>query len=480
MITKRTTRKAPQTVAKRPVSASRRISAGTSITSGVRNRNYRPMQSVQASRMAKLTPDQRKLASQLIRNAKGMSNVMAATNTANIAAKPEFIELLPLFAQQLLAPELLTTVAMTSREQIIPFYKMKAENTKGETKKGDIFSSPFANRLGKDGNFSGRVVKNEAVEGSTLAYVPVLPGSVTLVATTTAGVSTTYIDNGDGTFTLADGTASDVTINYATGLVEGISDDDTLASTYQYDNETVGPDADGQYGAKMGKIDYQLDTVILKAEAHQIASYYSVYAAFAMQQEYGQNMANVSKEGAIAELTAEINTQVFDAIGNAAQYQPQFNFDMSAYQSGAVMPTDFLNTFKFKLDQANASIYQRNNIQLRANKLTVGTGVLSVVRQLNGWKATAPTGDAGPYKAGTLDEYDVYVAPTYDPNKWVMSAKSDDIRKSVGVFGEYMPITVVDPLTLANMSVQTAIATMYDVQIVNPYLAVSGKVLGMF
>ena len=103
-----------------------------------------------------------------------------------------------------------------------------------------------------------------------------------------------------------------------------------------------------------------------------------------------------------------------------------------------------------------------------------------LVRQLNGWKATAPTGDAGPYKAGTLDEYDVYVAPTYDPNKWVMSAKSDDIRKSVGVFGEYMPITVVDPLTLANMSVQTAIATMYDVQIVNPYLAVSGKVLGMF
>ena len=102
------------------------------------------------------------------------------------------------------------------------------------------------------------------------------------------------------------------------------------------------------------------------------------------------------------------------------------------------------------------------------------------MKMINGFVSEEPAETVGPYKAGTLDNFDVYVSPDYDPNTWVMSCKSNDIRKNTGLFGEYMPITTVDPITLADLSVQTAACSMYDIKIVNPQLSCSGKILGSF
>ena len=316
-----------------------RITAGTPITASSRRKTASGAgRSVTAATriMASMSPEKRAFTKQLQRN----MNVYAATNTSNIAAKPEFIELLPLFTQTLLVPEVFGTVAMNSRQQMIPYFKVKTENTKGETKQGTVLSSPFVNRNGVDPNFTGRVVRNEAVEGGTLAYVPVLPYSVTV----TDGTNT-YTDDGNGGFVDEAGDpAEGVLVDYATGLIEGVTGD--VVATYQYDNETVGPDASGEYGASFGKIDLQLDEILLVAKAHELASYWSVYSAFASNQEYGTNMADLSKEAAFAELTAEINTQAFDKLAKAASYKPQFDWDASPVLSGSVVPSDYLNMFK--------------------------------------------------------------------------------------------------------------------------------------
>ena len=100
----------------------RSINANTSVTSGVRNRNYarRPQQSILgASALNKLTPEQRMFARQLQNNMRKSQSVMAATNTSNIAARPEFMELLPLFVQKLLILDVFGSVAMKSRQQLL-------------------------------------------------------------------------------------------------------------------------------------------------------------------------------------------------------------------------------------------------------------------------------------------------------------------------------------------------------------------------
>lgn len=461
---------------KRPAAPKRTtITAGTKITAGVQNRRNGATR-VNASSNVKLTPQQQMVVNQLRRNyAKANQKVMAATNTSNIMARPDFLSLLPLFVQKLVALEVYGSVAMNSRQQLIPYFKVIAENTKGETKKGDILNSPFVNRQGMDPNFGARLVKNEEVAASTLAYTPVLPGSVS-VTEQLAGGANKLIDDGAGNLVAADGTSAG-TIDYATGLISGPQG--ILQATYQYDNETVGPDANGEYGAKMGKVYLQLDEINLKAEAHELACYWSVYSAFAAQQEYGSNIADMAKEAAISELTAEINTDLFAKLAKAASYKPQFNWDASPVLSGAVVPHDYLNMFKLKLGQAAASIYQATRLT-RPNKIIVGTNTAEFVSMIDGFSAENISDTVGPYKYGKLDQFDIYVDPNYDLNSWVMCCKSDDIRRNSGLFGEYMPMVSTDAIGLADMSVQQGNATMYATEIVNPATIVSGKILGTF
>ena len=481
----KTTRRAPQQP-QRSAGARRSINANTSITSGVRNRNVvrRNNQSILGSTVLQsMTPEQRAFTRQLQANMRKHQAINAATNTANIAARPEFIDLLPLFVQKLLILDVFGSVAMKSRQQLIPYFKVKTENTKGQTEKGTILSSPFVNRQGIDPNLTGRVVKNEAVVGSTLVYTPVLPGSV-VVDVTTGGTTTRYMDSGDGTFVDDSGapvTDAELALDYASGLITGTTATgaDSIVGTYQYDNETIGPDADGTYGAKMVKLDLQLDEINMVAEAHEVACYYSLYAAFAAQQEWGTNIDDLAKDAAFSELTAEINSQGFKALLDAASFKPQFNWDASPVLAGSVVPSDYLNMFKLKLSQASAAVYQATRLTT-PNRLIVGSTAAAYIKMINGFQAESAEENVGPYKLGKLDQFDIYVDPNYDPSIWVMSAKSNDIRRNSGLFGEYMPLTATDPLTTANLATQAGFASMYAIKVVNPSTVISGKILGTF
>lgn len=457
-------------------SAPHSINAGRSVTSSARARMARP-QSVSASKYT-LTPQQQIFANQLRRNAKQMS-IMGATNTNNIMARPDFLDLLPLHVQKLLVPEIFGSVAMNSRQQLIPYFKVIAENTKGETTKGDILNTPFVNRLGVDGNFAARVIKNEAVAitstAGELAYFPILPGSVTVDIG-----GTKYVDGADGFFYDAAGTKTAGEINYATGAVSGAIFTGTAIATYEYDNETVGPDNEGKYGAKMGKIYLQNDEINLVAKAHELACYWSIYSAFAATTEWGTNIGDMGKEAAIAKLTAEINTSCFQMLADAASYKPQFNWDASPVYNNAVVPTDYIQLFGLKLDQASQAIYQQTQM-LAGNKLVVGTAVANIIARLNGFVADNSTDRVGPYKLGRYGAFDsIIVDPNYDPNLWVMTCKGNTIQESAALYGEYMPIIDTGVVGLADMSMQTGVATMYDAKVVNRAGIVSGMILGAF
>lgn len=484
----RKTTKTPTQGVRQPIT-----SATRSVTSGVRNRNS---SSVMAS-MRSLTPAQRAFATQLRRNCSKPSAIMAATNTSNIMARPDFLELLPMFVQKLLILDVFGSIAMRSRQQLVPYFKFIAENTKGETHAGDVLSSPFVNRQGVDPNFTGRVVKNELVvdggditANGQLMYVPILPGSMTLTYKS-GSTSTHYIDNGAGQLVDATDSSNIVGyINYSTGQYTlnadtvTAGDGNSISATYQYDNETVGPHlqdslAHGQYGASMGKGYLQLDEFNLVAEARELACYWSIYSAFAAQQEYGSNIGDIAKEAAFSELTAEINTWGFQELERAASFKPQFNWDASPVLNGSVVPTDYLNMFKLKLNQASAAVYQATRLS-RPNRLIVGSNVAAYISMINGFQSDNVDDTVGPYKLGRLDEFEIYVAPDYDPNKWVMSCKSNDIRRNSALFGEYMPLTSTDAIGLANASVQQGYATMIAMKVVNPATVVSGKIVGTF
>lgn len=475
MAIKKTIHSRPSANYSRPAATRRSVAASTSITSGIRNRKAPAARQsrIAASTMTQLTDAQKSFVRQLQRNHR---SIMGATNTNNIAAKPEFVELLPLFVQKLLVLDVFGSVAMKSRQQIIPYFKVVAENTKGATNKGDMLSSPFVNRQGIDPNFTARIIRGEAVVSNTLAYRPILPSTVVL-AVTTGGTTTEYFDNGAGGFVDAAGQAAAGDINYATGVIQNVTG--TISATYQYDNEFVGPNEAGNYGASMGKFYLDQTEINLVARAHEIASYHSVYAAFAAQQEYGANIADMAKSAAFSQLTAEINATAFGMLAKAAAYKPQFDWDASPVLSNAVVPSDYLNMFKLKLRQASDAVYQVTRLS-RPNRIIAGTNVGSYITMINDFEAAPADDNVGPYKLGSLEQFEIYVDPNYDVNTWVMCCKSDDIQKNSALFGEYMPFTETPSIGLADMSVQQGYCTMYAAEVVNPTTVVSGKILGTY
>jgi len=441
------------------------------VTQGVQSRRSPIMAS---KNFAKLTPEQRVFANQLAKNVqKSGKAIMGATNTANIMAKPEFIELLPIFVQKLLLTDVFGSVAMNSRAQYIPYFKFMADNTKGQTTAGDVLASPFVNRQGIDPNFTGRtVITKMAADFSgdyAAPYYPIIPGSIK--ATSSAGAPVT------------------VTFD-APNVIKGLSAGDTVE--YQYDNENVGgytgvgnidgADLEGigyNNGARMGKGYLALDDILLEAEAHQLACYTSIYAAFATQQEYGANLSEIAKEAAFGEITAEINSAGFAALREYAAINPTLDWEASAILSYSVVPSDYLNMFKLKLNQASASVYQATRLS-RPNRIVCGTSAAQIISMVYNFEAAPVEETVGPYKLGKLDAFEVYVDPNYDVNTWVMCCKSDDIRRNSALFGEYMPLTATDPITLANASVQQGYASMYALKVVNPATVVGGRILGSF
>lgn len=459
------------------------VTAGTSITAGANRRGATP---VMSATMKALPIEKRQFAQQLQRNARRINqSITAATNTTNIMARPDFIELLPLFVQKLLVTDVFGSVAMKSRQQLIPYFKFIAENTKGETAAGKVLSSPFHNRQADDPFWTSRTVKNEALDAAapTLVYGPVLPGSVTL-QDTAAGVVTAYYDDSEGSIKDAQGTEF-ATIDYATGVITLAGQATELTATYQYDNENVGPRSDSsvgygyEYGAQMAKGYLQLDEINLVAEAHELACYWSVYSAFAAQAEYGASIGDMAKEASIAQITAEINSYCFDLLAQTAKYRPQMNFDASPVLAGSVVPSDYLNMFKLKLQQASASVYQATQLT-RPNRMIVGTNAAAYISMIDSFVADGSSDNVGPYKLGSLDQFEIYVAPNYDPDMYVLACKSDDIRRNSALFGEYMPVMSTDAIGLANMSVQQGSCTMYGAKVVNPETIVSGRILGTY
>ena len=81
----------------------RNVNASRSITANVQTRRTAPKSesAIMASRaLAAMSPAQRAFVAQLKNTHRRMMSVTAATNTSNIAARPEFMELLPLFVQK--------------------------------------------------------------------------------------------------------------------------------------------------------------------------------------------------------------------------------------------------------------------------------------------------------------------------------------------------------------------------------------------
>ena len=108
--------------------------------------------------------------------------------------------------------------------------------------------------------------------------------------------------------------------------------------------------------------------------------------------------------------------------------------------------------------------------------MLISSNVLPVLRFIKGFSA-APTGSInGPYFAGTLDHFKVFVTPNIEPGKFVIGVNGDDMMSSAAVYAPYMAIVPTQLLQYADGGTSQGWSTLYDLKMLNKNLLVAGRV----
>lgn len=72
--------------------------------------------------------------------------------------------------------------------------------------------------------------------------------------------------------------------------------------------------------------------------------------------------------------------------------------------------------------------------------MVIAADVLPVLKFVKGFTAVRNAKMNGPYKAGTLDDLDVFVSPAIKSGEYFLGLNGSDMMSSAGVYAPYMAI----------------------------------------
>ena len=367
----------------------------------------------------------------------------------------------------LIAYDLVIVQPMSSLSGFITYVQYTAGTNKGDTKRGDIFNSPFGlGTLDAEGNSkpldvnytSDRVVETVTVDAqgkANLAWFPVVKredaegADISVEVVGNAGVTVTEVD-------------------YETGLVTfaGTSDEQQIKVRYVYDNVVI-PQND------LPLVNAEIKSIALVAKARRVAVYYSQIAAFQAKTDYRFDLGDQLAEKAVGQLSYEIDTEITQLlIDNAAQ---DGDLVWSKTLPVGVSKTEHYEGFVEILEIARQKIYDRTK-RFAPNYMLIASNVLPILTFIKGFTA-APAGNVnGPYFAGTLNGLKVFVTPNIEAGKFVIGVNGDDMMSSAAVYAPYMAIVPTQLLGYADGGMSQGWSTLYDLKLLNKNLLVSGRV----
>lgn len=374
----------------------------------------------------------------------------------------------------LIAHDLVIVHPMSSMSGFITYIEYVSGTNKGDVAQGDLFNSPFQLGDAKPNFTSANVISEAKVAttgtgayNATLNWHPVIAGTVDIICG-----AVELVDHDGKLYAKADTAFATQkgTVNYETGAIS-VSASTFAASTavtvnYAYDNVVI-PQND------LPILNARMKNIPLIAKARRIAVYYSQIAAFQAKTDYGFDLGDQLAEKAVGELSYEIDTEVTQLlIDNAAHAN---ELDWSKTLPVGVSKTEHYEGFTEVLEIAKQKIYDATK-KFVPNYMLCSSSVLPVLAFIKGWQA-APTGAMnGPYFAGTLNNFKVFVTPNIGAGEYVIGVNGSDMMSSAAVYAPYMAVVPTQLLQYADGATSQGYSTMYDLKMLNPALLVKGRI----
>ena len=322
----------------------------------------------------------------------------------------------------LVAEDVCSVQPLKQKAGVVYYMKHVYDSNRGKIAQGDRISDftqvgPDADKIPNAFDYSaetieGEQVVQEATTGNfTLAWLPVVPGSVKF----TDNASKNYTDDGAGNI-VSEG-ANKGTIDYATGLVTFTSKI-TLAAgeevSYKQDLFTAPVNAPA--------IKTVIADVTITARPRKLKTGFSMDAAYDLASTQNIDLQTLLQATATDEIRAEIDGEILNDMGNSGtSLSVSFNKPVPF----GINKHDHYESFYQVLVEAANKVYQKTR-RVTPNIVIVGEQAANIIETMDKFKAAASLNTAGPHIMGTLNNRFMIVKnPYFASNKFTMVYRGD-------------------------------------------------------
>ena len=330
----------------------------------------------------------------------------------------------------LVAEDVVSVQPLKQKAGVVYYMKHVYDSNRGQISVGDNISNyvqvgPDADKIPNAFNYSKEEIEGEQVVVSggkfTLAWLPVVPGSVNFIANGGAKVT----DNGDGTL------SNGGTIDYATGMVSNAGE---LAAgelvNYAQDLFTAPVNAPA--------IRTVVADVTITARPRKLKTGFSMDAAYDLAATQNIDLQTILQATATDEIRAEIDGEILNDLGNSGtQMSVSFNLPVPF----GINKHDHYESFYQVLVAGANKVYQKTR-RVTPNIVIVGEQAANIIETMDKFVAAPSLNTAGPHIMGTLNKRFMIVKnPYYASNKFTIVYRGDVTLDTGYIYAPYMPIT---------------------------------------
>lgn len=385
----------------------------------------------------------------------------SGTQVVDIAKKMEYLNLTSAVMPTLVAEDIVSVQAQKQKAATAFYIKNEYGSNRGQIRKGDNISNfmqvgPDADKIPAAFNYSGEliedeeVVQDETTGNFTLAWKPVIPGSLTF---TVGGAEYTTTEDGK----VVQGSTEKGTIDYTTGIVEFSSKvviDDAVV-TYEQDL-TIAP-------VNVPEVKTEVKEVVMVAKPRKLRGGFSLDAAFDLSATQNIDLQSLLQNLKVDEIRSEIDGEIMnDILNTGTGMQVTFNIAVPF----GITKVDHYDSLLQTLIQGANKVRTKTR-RVTPNILIVGETGANVLESMTKFKPAASLGSAGPHILGTLaNRFLCVYSPYYPADKAVIAYRGDVIIDTGYIYGPYMPIIATQYIMGADFYGDQGVATSYSKKLV--------------
>jgi hypothetical protein len=408
------------------------------------------------------------LTAHLLENTYQYMHMVEDTRVANVGVFDKFaMPIIRAVMPNLIATDIVSVQPMDGPVSLIFFLATRYAATKGTATAGQEVQSPLSGHNSQY-QYTGEVIDEELLgtgDGSTaaitltsLTWLPIRPGSIT-VSTTIGSSASTASDDGVGNLTGTD--VSSGTINYTTGAIAitwstAPDADAVINATYAYNSEG---------NATLPQIDIHLTQAPVTARANKLRARWSVEAAADLKAVHNLDAEAELMAFLAEELRFEIDRGIIQDLynvadaGAVADWDPSPPTNVSDYQHRL--------TFPWMLTEASNVIFQRTK-RAAANWLVAGVEMCNIIETLPNFRPSAISGPGIVHLGNLQGRWEVYKDPWMaDPKRGILGYRGTSFADTGYVYAPYVPLYRTPTIYLDDMIGRVGLMSRYGKKLVN-------------